>query len=59
MGAIWDAFVAFHVNAGSYLAYSISNNLWLLLIAAGAVTSIVLGMNEQLVVTVREEQQVI
>lgn len=59
MGAIWDAFVAFHVNAWSYLAYSISNNLWLLLIAASAVTSIVLGMKEQLVVTVREEQQVI
>lgn len=59
MATIWDAFAAFHVNACSYLAYTISNNLWYLLIAASAVTSIVLSIKEQLVVTVREEQQAI
>lgn len=59
MEAIMDAFVAFNVNATSYLAYTISHNMWYLLIAASAVASIVLYLKEQIVVTVREEQQAI
>ena len=57
--SLWDAFVAFHTNALSHLAYSISNNLWYLLIAASAVACIILYMKEEIDVTVREEQQAI
>ncbi len=59
MSEIWDAFVAFNVNGASYLYYTISNNLWYLLIAASAVACIILDMREQIVETVHEEQQVI
>jgi len=57
MNAIWDAFLAFNQNALAYLAYTVSNNLWYLLIAAGAAVSIILYLREEIVTTVRDEQQ--
>jgi hypothetical protein len=59
MSAIWDAFVAFNSNAAAYLYYTLSNNFWYLLIGASVVTCNVLYLKEEIVVTVREEQQAI
>lgn len=59
MAAIWDAFVAFNTNGAAYLIYTISNSFWYLLLAASAVTCILLYLKEEIDVTVREEQQVI
>lgn len=59
MDAIIDAFVTFNVNGAAYLYYTISQNFWYLLIAACAVSCVVLYLKEEIVVTVREEQQVI
>lgn len=59
MSALWDAFVAFNCNAASYLWYTLSNNFWYLLIGASVVTCIILYLKEEIIVTVREEQQAI
>jgi len=57
MQKILQSFLAFNQNAAAYLIYTISNNLWFLLIAAGIVGCIVLSIREEVVVTVKEEQQ--
>lgn len=59
MSAIWDAFVAFNINGAAYLYYTISNNIWYLLIGASVVACIVLYLKDEIDVTVREEQQAI
>lgn len=59
MAAIWNAFIAFNKNGAAYLTYTISNNIWYLLLAASAVTCILLYLKEEIDVTVREEQQAI
>ena len=59
MKSIIDSFLAFNQNAFSYLTFTITNNLWYLLIAAGVIACIVLYLREEVAVTVREEQQVI
>ena len=57
MDKIFESFAAFNENAAAYLVYAISNNLWYLLIIASAITCIALYLKEEIVVTVREEQQ--
>lgn len=57
MNTIWDAFLAFNQNALVSLAYTISNNLWYVLIAIGAAACVIMYLREEIVVTVREEQQ--
>ncbi|MBQ7818426.1 MAG: hypothetical protein IJ341_01885 [Bacteroidales bacterium] len=59
MNSIWDSFMAFNQNALVYLAYTVSNNLWYLLIALGAATSIFFFIKEEKAVTVHEEQRAI
>lgn len=57
MQSIWDSFLAFNQNALVYLAYTVSNNLWYILIAVCAAVSVFLYLKEEVVATVREEQQ--
>ena len=57
MKSLWDAFAAFNQNALMYLSYTISSNLWYILIAAGCAACIFLYLKEEIVVTVRDEQQ--
>ena len=59
MQNIIDAFAAFNANGISYLAYTIMNNLWFILIAAGAICSITLSLKEEIQLTVTEEQQIL
>ena len=59
MSSIWEAFIASHKNAWSYLAYAIIHNWWFVLMAAGAIISIALFLKEELDVTISEEQQVL
>ena len=59
MQNILDSLKAFNINAFSYLAYAVSTNLWFVLLAVGALTSIILYLKEEISVTVRDEQQVL
>ena len=59
MSGFWNTFLIFHQNAWSYLAYAVIHNWWFLLLAAGAIVSIVLYLKEEMDVTVTEEQQVL
>jgi len=59
MSEILKSLSAFNVNAFSYLAYAVTTNLWFILIAAGALISIILYLKEEISVTVRDEQQVL
>ena len=59
MKFIIDSFIAFNQNAFSYLAHTVCNNLWYLLIAIGTVACIVLYLKEEIEVTVREEQRIL
>lgn len=59
MKTIIDAFVAFNSNGLNYLLYTVMNNWWFILIAAGAVCSIVLSLKEEIQLTVTEEQQIL
>ena len=59
MNEILKSLGAFNVNAFSYLAYAVTTNLWFILIAAGALISIILYLREEISVTVRDEQQVL
>jgi len=56
---ILQSLKAFNINAFSYLAYTVTSNLWFVLLAAGALTSIFLYLREEISVTVRDEQQVL
>lgn len=57
MKGILDALAAFHQNGWNYLLYTIMNNWWFLLLAVGAIVSIVLYVHEEMSVTVHDEQQ--
>ena len=57
MKGIIDALVAFHQNGLSYLLYTVMNNWWFLLLAFGAIVSIILYVHEEMAVTVHDEQQ--
>lgn len=59
MKSLLDSFLAFNENALAYLAYVISSNLWYLLIIASAIACIVISLKEEVIVTVREEQQIL
>ena len=59
MKEILKSLEAFNTNAISYLAYAITTNLWFILLAAGALVSIILYLKEEISVTVRDEQQVL
>jgi len=59
MSGIIESLRAFNINAFSYLAYTFSTNLWFVLLAAGALISILLYLKEEVSVTVRDEQQVL
>jgi len=59
MGSIWSSFIAFNQNGLSHFGYTLLNNLWYLLIAAGAIICIVLYLKEEIMVTVKEEQQIL
>lgn len=59
MQELFDAFIAFNVNACSYLLYALKTNWWLLLIAIGAVGSIVIALKEEIENTVTEEQRIL
>ncbi|MDR0287924.1 MAG: hypothetical protein LBI03_09525 [Clostridiales bacterium] len=56
---ILQSLQAFNANAFSYLVYAIATNLWFILLAAGALISIILYLREEISVTVRDEQQVL
>jgi len=57
MKGIFTSLSAFSQNAFSYLAYAVTSNLWFVLLAAGALVSIILYLREEIEVTVRDEQQ--
>jgi len=57
MKEILESLSAFNQNAFNYLAYAITSNLWFVLLAAGALVSIILYLREEIEVTVRDEQQ--
>jgi hypothetical protein len=57
MKEILESLSAFNQNTFSYLAYAVTSNLWFILLAAGALVSIVLYLKEEIEVTVRDEQQ--
>lgn len=59
MKELLDAFSAFHVNGASYFLYALKNNWWLLLLAVGAIGSIIMSLREEIEVTVTEEQQIL
>ena len=59
MKYILESLKAFNVNAFNYLAYTVTTNWWFLLLAAGALLSIILYLREEISVTVRDEQQVL
>ena len=59
MKGIFESLRAFNINAFSYLAYAVTTNLWFILLAAGALVSILLYLREEISVTVRDEQQVL
>lgn len=54
-----QSFITFNVNAASHLAYVVSTNGWLLLIAAGAIASIVMYMKDEVETSVHEEQAIL
>lgn len=56
---LWQSFVTFNINAASNLAYVVSTNGWLLLIAAGAIASVIMYMKDEVETTVHEEQQIL
>ena len=51
--------LTFNVNAASHLAYVVSTNGWLLLIAAGAIASIIMYMKDEVETSVHEEQAIL
>ena len=57
MKALWDSFIAFNVNGWSHLVYTVTDNLWYILITVGALVCVTLYLREEIAVTVREEQQ--
>ncbi len=57
MRELWETFLIFHQNAWSYLIYAVIHNWWFILLAAGAIVSIVLFLKEEMDVTINEEQQ--
>lgn len=57
MREVWEAFSAFHQNAWGSLVYAVINNWWFVLLAAGAIISVILYLEEELSVTIQEEQQ--
>ena len=57
MREVWEAFSAFHQNAWGSLVYAVINNWWFVLLAAGAILSVILYLKEELSVTIQEEQQ--
>lgn len=59
MTEIVDAFYAFNVNGFSNLVYIMITNWWFLLIAIGAIASVVLYLHEEISVTVHDEQKVL
>jgi hypothetical protein len=59
MKEILNSLKAFNINAFSYLTYAATTNLWFILLAAGALISIILYLKEEISVTVRDEQQVL
>jgi hypothetical protein len=59
MNDLVQAFLVFNQNGFAFFFYAVSNSLWFVLIGIAAVLSVIIALKEQMVVTVREEQQVI
>ena len=56
---ILNSFVTFNINAASHLAYIVTTNGWFLLIALGAIASVIMYLKDEIDVSVHEEQQVL
>ena len=56
---IIDTFLAFNINAFSSLAYIFMTSWWFLLIAFGAVLSMVMMLRDEIDSIVKDEQQVL
>lgn len=54
-----QSFITFNINAASNLAYIVSTNGWLLLIAAGAIASVIMYMKDEVETSVHEEQAIL
>lgn len=59
MNEMWNAFLAFNQNAFAYGAHALMSNLWNIAIIVGIVGCIILHLKEEIVITVKEEQQVL
>lgn len=53
------SFKAFHMNAYSNLVFTMTQNLWFLLITIGVITLTVLSLKKEMDNTVREQQNVL
>ena len=56
---IIESFAAFNINAFSSLTYLFMTNWWFLLIAIGAVLSMVMMLKDEVESVVKNEQQVL
>lgn len=54
-----ESFRAFNANGLNHIIYSISTNWWILLLVVGAIASSIMGVREQAMSVVREEQNII
>ncbi len=56
---LWESFVTFNTNGINYLLYTLMHNWWFILLSAGAISSIVIALREEIEKTVTEEQQIL
>lgn len=54
-----DSFLAFNVNAVSHFIYLLTDNLFLLLLIASVIGTILLKLKDEIDSSIREEQNVI
>lgn len=59
MSSLWNSFIAFNVNGLNYLAYMFTQNWSIAVILVAAVITTVLYMKEEIVLTTREEQNIL
>jgi len=57
--AVWASFRAFNCNAVSHFLYLLQSNLFFLLMMAGVIGTVALGMKEQVDHAANEEQRII
>lgn len=59
MGDIIQSFKAFNLNGYSNLVYTMTQNIWFVLIAISVVTIVVLSLKKEIDETVREQQNIL